>query len=1258
MPTFYSICPGCHNLFSNLTNHLHQSPDCQNHIPAGVGYKNNLSPTASSEVGAPHIPPIPTDITLQRNYTALNTSTTDSAEFAGDGHQDVSIGGIASPNATSLNSTNKASSYAGVHTRSYAATARSRKQAATTTSNSSFEPISFPADSLGTPVSKYLCGDGISWEEEYRLATNFDDHSMTSSAGNRRNMAQASLFLQSSNSDFEETSFDEDFPDEKPGDHHSTAHALPAAATICGISEHANLEPGTKNELLPPSFTGGGIFGSRPEHCSVFQDHVLMTALLEDDSNPGVASPEDGLLDDELPQEQISAIKCPVNSTYFRRLFTHSERLLLRLADLFDFANVPLYVQDEVIKIVQEEMSSCLSSDTYNQLTGREAFFKHLQKRFPTPGHTTTIIPLESHGPYHSVSVVHYSFQQMVSDLLSDVNLFGDIDNLVVNSNDPFSSPPWRLDGQLDELVDGAWYKRTWHQVHSLLGPNPEPFVVLAVICYCDKTGTDMYQRYGLEPFLFTLSCLKRSARYRPESWRPLGFLPNLEKSSSAANKVASSTQAGRGRNIRNYHHCLRTILQSFIDCQGFHKPRYAYVRFGDTVKYVRVFFPLGPVLGDGKSGDTMCGRYGSYNREIKRLSRGCDVSGVNAGNPEHVCQWLSLQPLQDISVRGLKLVGIIPWEDNDTRPQSRPEQAKEFSHIYHTLKSHSHYMHDNAFADVWFGDNERGILGATPTDLMHAFLHGIVSYVINVILAEWTPTELNALDEIVDKIIRPVRSSARTDYPRCDFSKGISNLTMVTADEWAGVAFTIALIIHNGNGYQLFKKVRERLLSKDATDKAKREEDICHWKACQAKLKKRRRSSASNVAEPDKGSMGVVNNKKCPPPWVDPIRPEPLEQLNLLETLLCFHAWYKRGSPYNLLDTDMRNEYLKSVRAMLTLILQVSPRMEGNGWAIQKFHDILHVVFDMYEYGSPQNYDCGPGEHNLIPFAKDPAKNARKGQDCFLTQVNKRLRETITLRKAMTYFPGHENTLRFQKTIEARRKKLDAEERECRDSMLGPTSELYGRCKYIIKADPRAGSNRLMCQWVASMQGVIGHRNVHPVVIRHFHKLYNDGYFAKDDIIECWTEYKRDGSIYRAHPNFNSVGEWYDWALFLFEPANPMHTTFPKSMYPSKILCFYRIQGDDPLKIFAVIHTCLTRNDATEDSLLFERWYPEYGTSSRRPILHSVSVDSMGIKVLAFPDMPGTLEVLPQQYRDTPGLTVVTPRCTTDDIPGWHIHF
>jgi len=70
--------------------------------------------------------------------------------------------------------------------------------------------------------------------------------------------------------------------------------------------------------------------------------------------------------------------------------------------------------------------------------------------------------------------------------------------------------------------------------------------------------------------------------------------------------------------------------------------------------------------------------------------------------------------------------------------------------------------------------------------------------------LSPLNPSEKFALDVIVDAIIVPVRSSLKKDYPRCSFVRGITNLTLLTADERAGVAFVLALVAASKPGSDL----------------------------------------------------------------------------------------------------------------------------------------------------------------------------------------------------------------------------------------------------------------------------------------------------------------------------------------------------------------------------------------------------------------------------------------------------------------------
>jgi len=87
-------------------------------------------------------------------------------------------------------------------------------------------------------------------------------------------------------------------------------------------------------------------------------------------------------------------------------------------------------------------------------------------------------------------------------------------------------------------------------------------------------------------------------------------------------------------------------------------------------------------------------------------------------------------------------------------------------------------------------------------------------------------------------------------------------------------------------------------------------------------------------------------------------------------------------------------------MQPLLNSIKEFTPCNHGNGWKLQKFHKIMHLPMDIYMYGSPQNYDNSPTEHGLIETAKHPADHAQKSWSLFVSQVTKRLMETVLIKK------------------------------------------------------------------------------------------------------------------------------------------------------------------------------------------------------------------------------------------------------------------
>ena len=256
----------------------------------------------------------------------------------------------------------------------------------------------------------------------------------------------------------------------------------------------------------------------------------------DDDSNQPVFPP---------PEDTQVPFYFPVSDPKYKRRFDKGEALVLRLADLLDYSNSQLYLIDEIVKIFTEEAREGLDL-AKDEIPTRKSFLKGLQTRFPVPQPTVSPVSLETpssddidycRGHRDVVHIVHYDFLEQWNDLHQDNQLWGDLSCLCVDPNNPFSGSPSRQDGMVDEVVDGHWYRSTRAYIIQNLVTPGEPYLIDPQILYADKTGTDQYQRWGVEPFLFTSALLNRQARNKASSWRPLGFLPDLDLKSSAAKK-------------------------------------------------------------------------------------------------------------------------------------------------------------------------------------------------------------------------------------------------------------------------------------------------------------------------------------------------------------------------------------------------------------------------------------------------------------------------------------------------------------------------------------------------------------------------------------------------------------------------------------------------------------------------------------------------------------------------------------------------
>jgi len=264
-----------------------------------------------------------------------------------------------------------------------------------------------------------------------------------------------------------------------------------------------------------------------------------------------------------------------------------------------------------------------------------------------------------------------------------------------------------------------------------------------------------------------------------------------------------------------------------------------------------------------------------------------------------------------------------------------------------------------------------------------------------------------------------------------------------------------------------------------------------------------------------------------------------------------------------------------------------------------------------MYEFGSPANWDASPGEHNLIDLAKCPTQKTQKRNETFTMQVTHCLQESSILSKPWTYF------------------KWDYQEIFLKMKFLhnGTQHELIsgvvGRPFACVMTEN--GQISFVFQNKFSKHNVI-----HPILEKWFQEQKSDPLSIIYDsaCIELFHEYKCNGILYWAHPDYFSMGAWYNWTMVTFESDDSdisvhddvdevIDKYFNDNEYPSKIFCFFWVM-EDP-KTHAVVHSCCNR-DTDQDSILFQRWNKEMlwkANQCYEPVLHAVSVESFGEHIL-----------------------------------------
>jgi hypothetical protein len=444
------------------------------------------------------------------------------------------------------------------------------------------------------------------------------------------------------------------------------------------------------------------------------------------------------------------------------------------------------------------------------------------------------------------------------------------------------------------------------------------------------------------------------------------------------------------------------------------------------------------------------------------------------------------------------------------------------------------------------YGGTIGGQFSACTLDLMHAFESGVCRDVCKAFI-DPIPNRYKAqLDQFVDRIFSRQRCSAKSQCLRTNFSKGITNATLLTSNEWAGLLLMYLIVAQTYQGSEILNSGRYDNDQKAAkTNAVKRERKrLVKDQRSGGRFKKKAKCLPDHIYSSDDDEIvsPLINENGDVNKDAEYVGPQcsSSEFIQLAEQLLAFHAYYSQKKTF-WKEGDINGER-KLHRAMAVVLQQLNDTLcrDGNGWNTAKVHSTFrHVAKLISLYGRPTNCDAEVGERGLKVWAKNPAKATNKGNSAdFLRQVCLRYYESNLFAMGSQDLP------------------LD---HDCKDmprnkeQEIKPTPGFAGKCKYRVTYKPCCinKNNETVpgvtgSEWLGSWNhnGVV---ELPTQILEAFTNLYfpddqdddiSDDYSADEtlrtNIVVCgYTDYVSvTGQIFRSHPNFGNRGNWNDWSI------------------------------------------------------------------------------------------------------------------------------
>lgn len=731
------------------------------------------------------------------------------------------------------------------------------------------------------------------------------------------------------------------------------------------------------------------------------------------------------------------------------------------------------------------------------------------------------------------IELVLHSFEAQLMSLLTDPRLVDD-DYLFFNE-DPLCPPPEDLD-YVKDINTGRAYTETW-KAKVRIGSNQ---MLLPIIWYIDGAVTGQYDHLPLTALQFTLGIFNQKTRDKPWAWRSVGYVPKIWRDKFAGNDLfkksghmdaglddsadsldsdsMSGISAGADsdsdlnsnstttngynhtlpgaaanqpfvaagvrlpeanaktrKTLQDFHSIISTILHGcgYISMQN--KGCDWNLQYKNTTTHVHFILFTLMIKGDTQEHDKHCGKYNSRSGNVKCLCRYCCCPTEESDDPKAKYPMKTPQMINNAIAR----------------------------QEWHKFTYWSQHIIQNAWYDVNFGShNNRGIHGACPSEMLHQLLLGMFLHCRNTFFEQTGAKSaaaftINALAAKYGKLLQ--RQSDR-DKARTTFNKGISDGRMM-AREYSGVLLVLLVVLRSTKG-------RQCLMSQRGAKKFfGTQEQISDW-------------------------------------------------MMLLETLIQWEVWLRQES---IKTSELRRAQRKH-QYIMGLFKKIVKRQAGMGMKLTKFHVILHLIADILDFSVPTAFDTGSNEMAHKGF-KTSARQTQKNARQFEFQTARRCIENLAVMLARIEREEGITPWKY-------RWKDAAEDSVSESDNLSPNADVSGADESGTESDSEtsrdtdeSGANHDMedeeedDECINSGTAFILHYDAKEELYRydtsksrsiHDKKKQCDGNqqlakFIGEEILQkipAWediygfSEHKRNGQIFRAHPNYRGNNVWNDWVM------------------------------------------------------------------------------------------------------------------------------